>query len=106
MSLTGDGNAVDDRSSVGSVSWRIFGVNSDGSAKRLTSFAGATPGDGAFDERLEGFSFSDSRRDSGYVAYDLEIKVTAGGLTTTRTERVAIVDGGGGSSSSVQPPPP
>ncbi len=106
VSLTGDGNAVDDRSSVGSVSWRIFGVNSDGSTKRLTNFASAIPGDGAFDERLEGFSFSDSRRDSGHVAYDVEIKVTAGGLTTTRSVRVAIVDSGGGSSSSVPPPPP
>ncbi|MDQ3691174.1 MAG: hypothetical protein M3406_14305 [Chloroflexota bacterium] len=106
VALTGDGNAVDDRSTVGSVAWRLFGVNSDGSTRRLTSFAGAVPGDGAFDERLEGFSFSDSRRDSGYVAYDVEIKVTAGGLTTTRTDRVAIVDSGGGSSSSVQPPPP
>lgn len=106
VSLTGDGNAVDDRSSLRSVSWRIFGVNSDGSTQRLTNFAGATSGDGAYDERLEGFSFSDSRRDSGYVAYDVEIKVTAGGLTTTRSVRVAIVDSGGGSSTSVQPPPP
>ncbi|MBA2444053.1 MAG: hypothetical protein H0V49_01810 [Nocardioidaceae bacterium] len=88
------------------MAWRIFRVNSDGSTKRLTSFAGATPGDGAFDERLEGFSFSDSRRESGHVAYDVEIKVTAGGLTTTRSVLVAIVDSGGGGSSSVQPPPP
>lgn len=88
--LTGSGTAVDDRTSV-SVSWRLYGVSSNGSRRQLIKqFQPATPSDGSFNTRLEGFSLSDSRPDQGYAYYDVEIKVVAGNTSTVRTIRVAI----------------
>lgn len=87
--LTGSGTAVDDRSNV-TVTWQLWGVRSNGQRTKVFGFKAATPTDGAFDSRLEGYSISDSRSDSGYASYDIEISVSANGVITTRTARIVI----------------
>ena len=89
VSLSGSGLAVDDRSTV-SVSWQLWGVKSNGQRQKQFSFKSATPTDGAFNSRIEGFSLSDSRSDTGYVYYDVDLTISAGSATTTRTVRVFI----------------
>ncbi len=91
--LSGTGTAVDDRSTV-SVAWKLWGVKADGTRARLTNLRDARPLDGAFDSRIEGFEISDTRQNSGYEYYDVEIKVTTQGMTTVRTVRVKIIAGG------------
>lgn len=87
--LSGNGTAVDDRSTV-SVSWQLWGVKSNGQRQKLFSFKLATPTDGAFNSRIESFGLSDDRSDAGYVSYDLDVKVSAGGASVTRTVRAFI----------------
>lgn len=97
VTLNGFGTAVDDRSTI-AVAWRLFGVKSDGTSKRLFDFRAAVPSDGSFDSRLESFETSDQRADAGYKWYDVEIKVTAGTLTTSRVIRVEIRTASGGTA--------
>ena len=87
--LWGNGSAADDRSTV-TVSWQLWGVKSNGQRQKAFSFKSATPDDGTFNSRIESFSLSDDRSDAGYVYYDVDIKVSAGGVSTTRTVRVFI----------------
>lgn len=90
VTLTGSGTALANVGPV-SVDWRLYGISSDGSSSQLTfGYIPATAVDGAFDEAEEAFTISDSRPDSGFSSYDVEIRATAGALSTTRTTRVRI----------------
>lgn len=61
--------------------------------QKVFSFKSAAPADGAFNSRIEAFTISDTRRDAGYVYYDVDVTVSAGGATATRTTRVLICRG-------------
>lgn len=56
----------------------------------MSNFTAATPADGTFDEAQEAFTISNVRPDSGYESYDVEIRATTQGVSTTRTNRVPI----------------
>jgi hypothetical protein len=90
VTLSGNGTAVDDRSTV-AVLWRLFGVTSAGASTKLFDFKAPT-GDGSFNSRIELFQTADQRSDKGYKWYDVEIKVTAGTMTTNRVIRILIVE--------------
>jgi len=86
ITFVGGGGAVDDRSSV-AVTWRLYGVKSNGQRQKLFDFKPAVATDGAFDSRIESYRLTDGPRTGTYVSYDVEVRVAAGGQTTTRTQR-------------------
>lgn len=88
--LFGEGTAVDDRSNV-TVSWRLYGVASNGTSRSLLFNFKTIPGTG--DQPIENFVIYDTRTDAGYAWYDVEIKAAVSGASTTRTIRVKIVTG-------------
>lgn len=101
--LTGSGTAADDRSPV-AVTWQLYGVKSNGQRQKLFSFKPATATDGTFDSRVELFRLDDQRSGS-WVWYDIDVKVTAGGQSVTRTLRIPILVCNQGVCTG-QPPPP
>jgi Mg-chelatase subunit ChlD len=95
ITLDATGVAADDRTTV-TVSWDMYGVASNGHRTRLFAFVNATPTDGAFNSRVEGFSLHDQRASSSYASYSVDIKVTTGATSVTRTFSVPIPPPGTG----------
>jgi hypothetical protein len=87
--LLASGVAFDDRSAV-SVSWELWGVKSNGSRQKLSSYKRAIPLDGRFNSPLELFILADERADSGWVSYEVHIKATAAGVSAEKTVLVPI----------------
>jgi Mg-chelatase subunit ChlD len=87
--VVGSGTAADDRTNV-TVQWRLYGVKSNGSRTKIFDFANATPTDGTFNSRIEGYSASWSGPLAGYVNFDIDIKVVAAAQSTTTTTRIPI----------------
>lgn len=103
ITLVGAGTAADDRSPV-TVTWQLYGVKSNGQRQKLFNFKPATATDGAFDSRIEMFRLDD-QRDGNWVSYDIDVKVTAGGQSVTRTTRIGIFVCDHGGSCTGQPLP-
>lgn len=90
VSLFGSGVAVDDRSNV-TVSWRLYGVAANGTTRtRLFNFVTVA---GTGDQRVEEFLLSNASSETGFSWYDVEVRASVTGGTTTRTTRVKIVNG-------------
>jgi Mg-chelatase subunit ChlD len=79
--IRGSGTAADDRSTITAIDYRIYAVEPDGSRRRLNNWRAATPTDGAFDSKLEGYRIGGGAAD-GITDYEFEIRVTAGGVRT------------------------
>ncbi len=84
------GVAADDRS-VMTVTWRLYGVKSNGSRTRIFDWKAASADDGSFDNRVEAFTtYWSTTTATAYTAYDVELRFSAGGRTTSTTRRVTV----------------
>lgn len=90
VTLTGSGTAATSASGAVTVEWRLYGVSSAGITSLMSNFVAATPADGMFDEPQDAFTISNVRPDQGFVSYEVEIRATTQGISTTRTNSVPI----------------
>ena len=102
--LSADGSASASSGTV-TVDYRLLGIRPDGSSVLVADWAPAIPSDGAFDSSDEAFTISDGRDNAGHNAYDLDVRATAGGVSTTITQTVPIESDTQAPTSSVDPLP-
>lgn len=85
-----EGAAADDRSVV-SVTWRLYGVKANGSRTRIFDWTAASADDGSFNGRVEQFTaYWSTSTATTYASYDVDLRFTAGGRTTSTTRRVTV----------------
>ena len=104
VSLSASGDASATSGSV-TVDYRLWGITIGGGSVLVADWTPATPSDGAFDSPVEAFTVSDQRDNAGYTDYDLDVRATAAGLSSTVTQRVPIEHDTTPPTSSVNPLP-